>query len=70
MTRMSAAHSVITERVRERVRAERLDLSADPAVAERLVRDELRVYAERSLAGSLSRLSPAYCTRRGSQARR
>jgi len=37
---MLAAHSLITERVRERVRAERLDLSADPTVAERLVRDE------------------------------
>jgi len=53
---MLAAHSLITERVRERVRAERLDLSADPTVAERLVRDELRDYAERSLAGTLPSL--------------
>ncbi len=50
---MSHAVSTITERVRRRVRDERLDLSADPAAAERLVREELRDYAERSLAGSL-----------------
>lgn len=53
MTRMSSAHTAITDRVRERVRTERLDLSADPSAAERLVRDELRVYAERALGGSL-----------------
>ncbi len=56
MARMPNAVSVITERVRERVRAERLDLGADPTAAERLVRDELRAYAERSLAGSLPTL--------------
>ena len=33
MARMPSAVSVITDRVRERVRAERLDLSADPATA-------------------------------------
>ena len=54
---MPSAVSVITERVRERVRAERLDLGADPTAAERLVRDELRAYAERSLAGSLPPLA-------------
>ncbi len=53
MTGMPSAASVITERVRERVRSERLDLAADPTAAERLVRAELQAYAERSLAGSL-----------------
>src|SRR5690554_501183 len=53
MARMSSAVSAITDRVRERVRSERIDVASDPGAAERLVRDELRAYAERSLAGSL-----------------
>jgi pilus assembly protein CpaF len=57
MSRMSTAVSAITDRVRERVRSERLDLLRDPEAAERLVREELRVYAERSLAGSLPRIA-------------
>lgn len=54
---MSSAVSVITDRVRERIRSERLDLRRDPDAAERLVREELRSYAERSLAGSLPRIA-------------
>ena len=57
MSRMSTAVSAITDRVRERVRSERLDLHRDPETAERLVREELRSYAERSLAGSLPRIA-------------
>lgn len=56
MSRMSTAVSAITDRVRERVRAERLDLRRDPEGAERLIREELRRYAERSLSGSLPRI--------------
>jgi pilus assembly protein CpaF len=54
---MSSAVATITERVRHRVRTERLDLHRDPDAAERLVREELRTYAERSLAGSLPRIA-------------
>jgi len=57
ISRMSTAVSAITDRVRERVRSERLDLHRDPETAERLVREELRSYAERSLAGSLPRIA-------------
>lgn len=57
MSRMSTAVSAITDRVRERVRSERLDLHRDPETAERLVREELRSYAERSLAGLLPRVA-------------
>ncbi|WAB80791.1 hypothetical protein OVN18_09455 [Microcella daejeonensis] len=53
---MSTAVSAITDRVRERVRAERLDLRRDPEGAERLIREELRRYAERSLSGILPRI--------------
>ena len=48
---MPSAASLITARVRDRVRAERLDLHRDPAAADRLAREELRRYAERSLGG-------------------
>jgi pilus assembly protein CpaF len=56
MALMLTAHAAITDRVRERVRSERLDFAADPHAAERLVLDEVRRYAERSLAGSLPNL--------------
>jgi len=51
MAAMPSAASVITTRVRDRVRVERLDLHGDPAAADRLAREELRRYAERSLGG-------------------
>lgn len=56
MSRMSTPVATITDRVRARVRSERVDLHRDPEAAERLVREELRFYAERSLAGSLPRI--------------
>lgn len=49
---MSAAVNLITDRVRERVRREGVDLAADAALADRLVREELRSYSERALGGS------------------
>ncbi len=56
MSRMSTPVATITDRVRARVRSERVDLHRDPDAAERLVREELRVYAERSLSGALPRI--------------
>lgn len=56
MSRMSSPVATITDRVRARVRSERVDLHRDPDAAERLVREELRVYAERSLSGALPRI--------------
>lgn len=56
MSRMSSPVATITDRVRARVRSERVDLHRDPEAAERLVREELRVYAERSLSGALPRI--------------
>lgn len=53
---MSTPVATITDRVRARVRSERVDLHRDPEAAERLVREELRVYAERSLSGALPRI--------------
>ncbi|MGY6497429.1 MAG: CpaF family protein [Microcella sp.] len=53
---MSSPVATITDRVRARVRSERVDLHRDPDAAERLVREELRVYAERSLSGALPRI--------------
>ncbi|MER3389462.1 MAG: ATPase, T2SS/T4P/T4SS family [Microcella sp.] len=49
---MPSAASHITARVRERVRGDRVDLHRDPAAAERLAREELRSYVERSLGGA------------------
>lgn len=42
---------VIAERVRDRVRADGMDVAGDPALADRLIRDEVRRYAERALGG-------------------
>ncbi|MCW4386583.1 ATPase, T2SS/T4P/T4SS family [Salinibacterium sp. SYSU T00001] len=49
--------ALITERVRERVRREGVDLSGDRAVADRLVRDEVQRYSERALGGSVPMLA-------------
>lgn len=49
---MSAAVDLITDRVRERVRREGVDLAADAALADRYVREELRSYSERALGGT------------------
>jgi pilus assembly protein CpaF len=54
---MSRAASIITERVRERVRREGLDFGADRALADRIVRDEVRGYSERALGGSVPMLA-------------
>ena len=49
---MSRAVSIITDRVRERVQREGVDLSRDRALADRFVHDEVRRYSERALGGS------------------
>ncbi|WP_213813892.1 CpaF family protein [Glaciihabitans sp. dw_435] len=50
---MSRAVAIITDRVRERVRREGVDLSRDSSLADRYVRDEVQRYSERALGGSL-----------------
>lgn len=49
---MTAAVDLITDRVRERVRREGVDLAADATIADRFVREELRSYSERALGGT------------------
>jgi hypothetical protein len=49
---VSAAVDLITDRVRERVRREGVDLAADSTLADRFVREELRSYSERALGGT------------------
>lgn len=49
---MSSAVALITDRVRERVRREGIDLAVDRAAAEVLVRDEVQRYSERALGGA------------------
>jgi pilus assembly protein CpaF len=49
---VSAAVDLITDRVRERVRREGVDLAADSDLADRFVREELRSYSERALGGT------------------
>jgi pilus assembly protein CpaF len=46
------AVQLITERVRDRVRREGVDLASDETVARRFVDDEVRSYTERALGGS------------------
>jgi len=46
------AVQVITERVRDRVRREGVDLASDHTLARRFVDDEVRSYSERALGGS------------------
>jgi len=48
---MPTAVASITERVRERLRQGGVDLAARPEAAGTLVREEVRRYAERALAG-------------------
>src|SRR6195952_5949990 len=54
--RMSQAVAMITDRVRERVRRDGVDLG-DEGVAERYIRDEVQRYSERALGGSLPLLA-------------
>jgi pilus assembly protein CpaF len=54
---MSSAVASITERVRERIRAEGADLRGGAGVAERYVFDEIQRYSERALGGSLPLLA-------------
>lgn len=49
---MTSAVTLITDRVRERVRREGIDLATDRAAAEVLVRDEVQRYSERALGGA------------------
>lgn len=49
---MTNAVQVITERVRDRVRREGVDLASDHTLARRFVDDEVRSYTERALGGS------------------
>jgi len=54
---MPNALATIADRVRERVRLDGIDLSADAALAERYVHDEVRRYSERALGGSVPLLA-------------
>lgn len=54
---MHAAVSLITDRVRDRVRRDGVDLGADQSLAHDYVRDEVRRYSERALGGSLPLLT-------------
>ncbi|MDQ4137409.1 MAG: hypothetical protein M3116_00990 [Actinomycetota bacterium] len=54
---MRTAVASITERVRERIRADGADLRGGSAVAERYVLDEIQRYSERALGGSLPLLA-------------
>lgn len=47
----SSPETLITERVRARIASERLDVGTDPALAERLVREESRRLVEAGLTG-------------------
>lgn len=49
---MANAVQLITERVRDRVRREGVDLASDENLARRFVDDEVRSYTERALGGS------------------
>ena len=49
---MSAAVDLITDRVRERVRRDGVDLATDAELADRYIREELRSYSERALGGT------------------
>jgi pilus assembly protein CpaF len=54
---MPSAVTTITERVRERIRADGADLRGGAGIAERYVLDEIQRYSERALGGSLPLLS-------------
>ncbi len=61
---MTSAIGIITERVRDRVRRDGVDLSRDGGVADRYVRDEVRAYSERALGGSVPLLADEASTHR------
>ena len=54
---MPSALALITDRVRERVRLDGVDLGSDRALADRYVWDEVQRYSERALGGSLPLLA-------------
>ena len=54
---MSSAVASITERVRERIRADGADVRGGAGIAERYVLDEIQRYSERALGGSLPMLT-------------
>jgi pilus assembly protein CpaF len=54
---MTRAISIITDRVRERVQREGVDLSTNLHLADRYVRDEVKLYSELALGGSFPLLS-------------
>jgi pilus assembly protein CpaF len=54
---MPKAMSIITERVRERVRRDGVDLGGDRALAHRYVHDEVQRYSEHALGGSVPLLA-------------
>ena len=61
---MSSAVASITERVRERIRADGADLRGNAGAAERYVLDEIQRYSERALGGSLPLLTDERATAR------
>ena|SRR5690554_2040870 len=54
---MSQAVAIITDRVRERIRLDGVDLSSDRTLAGRYVHDEVQRYSEHALGGSLPLLA-------------
>lgn len=60
---MTSAAEIITQRVRDRVRREGVDLSGD-GLAERFVQDEVRRYSERALGSTLPLLADESSTER------
>src|SRR5690606_40533478 len=54
---MSQAVAIITDRVRERIRLDGVDLSADRSLASRYVHDEVQRYSEHALGGSMPLLA-------------
>lgn len=54
---MSKAVAIITDRVRERIRLDGVDLAADRTLAGRYVHDEVQRYSEHALGGSLPLLA-------------
>ncbi|MCU1415283.1 MAG: CpaF family protein [Microbacteriaceae bacterium] len=61
---MSSAVTLIAEQVRERVRRDGVDLSADRDLADRYAREEVRRYSERALGGSVPMLADEGATAR------
>src|SRR5690554_3850776 len=54
---MSKAVAIITDRVRERIRLDGVDLATDRSLAGRYVHDEVQRYSEHALGGSLPLLA-------------